>query len=266
MPQSSPTETQELRAYWQPGCTSCLRMKEFLTKHGVPFVSINVLADKNGLAELAELGIRSVPIVRRGTDWANGQVLKDVARVAGIAWGGAKMLSPAALATRLLAIQSAAQRLFAQIPEDKMGQQLPNRPRSYAQLAYHIFNIADAFLEHEVQGLPLKEGAYNRVPPPDMKTKAQVLAYGRQVLAGFQSWWSGPGQAADFTRKANVYYGDVDLHHFLERTTWHSGQHVRQMIMVLGFLGITPDDPPGKETFDGLPMPDKVWDDEKIPA
>ena len=60
---------------------------------------------------------------------------------------------------------------------------LPNRPRSYAQLAYHIFNIADAFLEHEVQGLPLKEGAYNRVPPPEMKTKAQVLDYGQDVLA-----------------------------------------------------------------------------------
>src|SRR5262249_48332587 len=54
-----------IKAYWQPGCTSCLRMKEFLTKHGVPFVSINVLEDKQGFAELAELGIRTVPIVRR---------------------------------------------------------------------------------------------------------------------------------------------------------------------------------------------------------
>ena len=43
---------------------------------------------------------------------------------------------------------------------------LPNRPRSYGQLVYHIFNIADAFLEHEMQGLPLREGAYNRVPAP----------------------------------------------------------------------------------------------------
>ena len=35
------------------------------------------------------LGIRSVPIVWRGKDWVNGQVLREVARVAGIAWGGA---------------------------------------------------------------------------------------------------------------------------------------------------------------------------------
>jgi len=36
MPQS-PSEASVIKAYWQPGCTSCLRMKEFLTKHGVPF-------------------------------------------------------------------------------------------------------------------------------------------------------------------------------------------------------------------------------------
>jgi glutaredoxin len=260
------TAEPAIKAYWQPGCTSCLRMKEFLTRHGVPFVSVNVLADKAAFAELAELGIRSVPIVRRGKDWANGQVLKDVARVAGIKWGGAKMLPVPELVSRLVTIQQAAQRLFAQIPDDKLGQQLPNRPRSYAQLAYHIFNIADAFLEHEVQGLPLKEGAYNRVPPPEMKTKEQILDYGRNVLSGIETWWRGPGQTANFDAKASVYYGNVTLHDYLERTTWHSGQHVRQLMMVLGMLGIAPDRPIGKETFDGLPMPDKVWDDEKPAA
>src|SRR5204862_4110112 len=129
----------------------CRRLTGFLPSRGVPFRPVNVLADTAAFSELAELGIRSVPIVRRGKDWANGQVLKDVARVAGIKWGGANMLPVPELVSRLVTIQQAAQRLFAQIPDDKLGQQLPNRPRSYAQLAYHIFNIADAFLEHEVQ-------------------------------------------------------------------------------------------------------------------
>ena len=265
MPHAS-DDGHAIRAYWQPGCTSCLRMKEFLARHGVPFVSVNVLEDKDAFAELATLGVRSVPIVRRGSDWANGQVLRDVARVAGIPWGGAQMLPPDQLAARLVAIQQAAQRLFAQIPDDKLARLLPHRPRSYAQLAYHTFNIADAFLEHEVLGLPLKEGVYGRVPPPEMDSKAKILAYGADVLARFQAWWSGPGQAADFVRKASVYYGDVTLHEFLERTTWHSGQHVRQIMMVLGMLGIAPDGPIGHETFAGLPMPDKVWDDEQPAA
>src|SRR5262245_58517703 len=187
MPQES-ADGSAIKAYWQPGCTSCLRMKEFLAKHGVPFVSVNVLEDKEAFAELAALGIRSVPIVRRGNDWANGQVLRDVARVAGIPWGGAPVLPAAELAGRLIDIQAAAQRLFAQIPDDELSRMLPHRPRSYAQLAYHIFNICDAFLEHELQGLPLKEGAYGRVPSPGQDTKAKILAYGQEVLERFRGW------------------------------------------------------------------------------
>jgi hypothetical protein len=186
-------------------------MKEFLTKHGVPFVSVNVLEDRGAFEELAALGVRSVPIVRRGSDWANGQVLRDVARVAGIAWGGAQMLPVSELVGRLDTIQSAAQALLAQIPDDKLGRLLPHRPRSYAQLAYHIFNIADAFLEHEVQGLPLKEGVYGRVPPPEMDTKDKVLAYGEDVLLRVRAWWEGAGQTTDFSLPARVYYGQVTL-------------------------------------------------------
>jgi glutaredoxin len=260
------TPQAAIKAYWQPGCTSCLRMKEFLTKHGVPFVSVNVLEDKDGFAELAELGVRTVPIVRRGSEWANGQVLREVARIAGIAWGGAQVLPVPELVARLVTVQTATARLFAQIPDDKIGTLLPNRPRSYAQLAYHIFNIADALLEHEVLGLPLKEGAYARVFAPGKGAKADVLAYGADVLARLQTWWRTAGPTTDFTRKANVYYGDVTLHEYLERTTWHSGQHVRQLVMVLGMLAIQPANPPGAETFAGLPMPEKVWDDENAIA
>ena len=265
MAQASPDDTT-LKAYWQPGCTSCLRMKEFLTKHGVPFVSVNVLEDREAFAELAALGIRSVPIIRRGQDWANGQVLRDVARVAGIQWGGARILPPAELAGRIVIIQTAAQQLFAQVPDDKVGRLLPNRPRTYAQLAYHIFNIADAFLEHETGGLPLKEGAYDRVPSAGANGKAQVLEYGRDVLRRFEVWWKDAGQATDFSKPANVYYGQVTLHEFLERTAWHSGQHVRQLMMVLETLGIPPARHVGEETFAGLPMPEKVWDDERPAA
>ena len=238
-------------------------MKEFLTRHGVPFVSVNVLEDRGAFEELAALGVRSVPIVRRGDDWANGQVLRDVARVAGVAWGGTQMLPPAELVARLETIQSTAQELFAQVPDDKLSRLLPHRPRSYAQLAYHIFNIADAFLEHEVQGLPLKEGVYGRVPPPEMDTKAKIITYGEDVLARVRDWWKSAGQSTDFSCAASVYYGQVSVHEFLERTTWHSGQHVRQLVMVLDMLGIKPVRLLGPETFAGLPMPEKVWDDER---
>ena len=146
----SATQSEPLKAYWQPGCSSCLRMKEFLQRHGVAFESINVLAEKGAVEDLARLGIRSVPIIRRGDDWANGQVLRDVARIAGIDWGGTKILPPEALKIRLDLFQSAARRFLGQLPDEKLASLLPNRPRSYASLAYHVFSIADAFLDHEL--------------------------------------------------------------------------------------------------------------------
>jgi len=41
-------ETQRVKVFWQPGCTSCLRTKEFLTKSGVDYESINVHATPPG--------------------------------------------------------------------------------------------------------------------------------------------------------------------------------------------------------------------------
>ena len=31
-----------LKVYWQPGCSSCLKAKEFLIEHGIEFQSINL--------------------------------------------------------------------------------------------------------------------------------------------------------------------------------------------------------------------------------
>lgn len=207
------------------------------------------------------LGIRQLPVIARGREWVNGQSLKAIAEFVGIDLGTIKQLPPQELARRIDIVLVGAARFFAQIPEAHLGDQLPGRPRSYAQLVWHLFNVVDAFLEHE-QGIALSVTAYNRVPPAGT-TGAEILAYGADVRRRFAEWLQSARMRTDWAGKANVYYGDVSRHEFLERTAWHCGQHVRQLMMVLGFLGIAPDRPLGKEAFDGLPMPDKVWDDEQ---
>jgi hypothetical protein len=119
-------------------------------------------------------------------------------------------------------------------------------------------------LEQEVQGLPLRAGGYSRVPPPELTTQGYILRYGRDVLAACEAWWRGPGQSTDFSTRAKMYYGAVNLLDYLERATWHSGQPGRQMMLVLEKLAILPDRPIGKQTSDGLPMPAKVWDHQRI--
>ncbi len=121
------TETS-LKVYWQPGCSSCLKTKEFLLANGVEFESINVNDDENGFKELAALGLKLVPIVARGKDWANGAVFRDVARVAGFEWRSHDMLSPEEMADRIGGILAGAQRLAVQIPEDRLDDMLSGRP------------------------------------------------------------------------------------------------------------------------------------------
>ena len=145
---------QPLKVYWQPGCSSCLKTKEFLLEHGIPFESVNVLDDEEGFKELERLGVRLVPIVARGDAWANGAVFRDVAKVAGFEYGGHAMLTPEELKDKVLMILDAAARYLEQIPEDKLDEVLPGRPRSYRQLVYHVFDIPKVFLDRVEHDAP----------------------------------------------------------------------------------------------------------------
>jgi hypothetical protein len=208
---------------------------------------------------LLALGTRQLPVVARGARWANGQSLKAIAELVGIDLGRVEHLPPAELVRRIDIVLDGAARFFAQFPEDRLGDQLPGRPRSYAQLAWHLFNVVDAFLEHE-QGIALSERAYSRIPAPGT-TRPEILAYGADVRQRLGEWWQGAQGRGDWAARADVYYGEVSRHEFLERTTWHAGQHARQLMWVLeDKFGIAPSDPIPPETWTGLPMPEQVWD------
>ncbi len=251
-----------LKVYWQPGCSSCLKAKEFLIANGRAFVSVNVLEDEAGFAELAALGVRLVPIVARGSDWANGAVFRDVARVAGFPYGEPEMLAPAEMVRRLDAILRAARRHAAQIPESVLDTAPAGRPRTYRQLAYHVFNIPEVFLDLVERGAPYTYEALRAILPPGMETRDDLLEYGEAVRRRVLAWWERDGAATDFAGPGRVYYGDVTLHEVLERTCWHSGQHARQLMLLLDSLGIEPDGPLTEADFAGLPMPREAWDNE----
>ena len=253
-----------LKVYWQPGCSSCLKTKEFLIDHGIPFTSVNVLQDPEGFKELQGLGIRLVPIVARGTTWANGAVFRDVARVAGFEYSAHTMLTPEALKDKVLMILDAAGRYLSQIPEDHLDVVLPGRPRSYRQLVYHVFDIPKVFLDRVEHDAPYTYEALKSVLPADMTSKEALINYGRENRERFARWWDRDGTSTDFLQPGNVYYGEVSLHEVLERTGWHSGQHTRQIILMLREkLYIEPDRPLVDADFAGLPVPKNVWDNER---
>ena len=48
-------------------------------------------------------------------------------------------------------------------------------------------------------------------------------------------------------------------HDLLERTTWHAGQHLRQLYILAERIAITPEAPEPVEAYAGLPMPAAIW-------
>lgn len=259
---STTAQAAPLKVYWQPGCSSCLRTKEFLTKHGVPFVSVNVMADEQGFADLARLGLRQIPIVARGDDWVNGQVIKDVARIAGIDLGAQTMLPPAELSRRIGIVLGAAGRGLAQLPNGTLDTMLPNRPQSYRQLACHVFQIIEAFLDLAEHGKRLEFAAYVQDVPAEIHDRAGLVAFGAGIAGRYAAWWDESGMATDWRAPADVYYGAQTMHEFLERTTWHGAHHARQVQMLVTTFGLVVDGPLTEADLAGLPVPVQVWDDK----
>ncbi|WP_418282584.1 DinB family protein [Halorubrum sp. DTA98] len=270
--------TADTHLYWATGCTSCLRVKEFLERNGVEFVSHNVVgpdaerdptdpspigvqgADPEIIEEMTELGLPGhVPVVRVGDDWADGKDIPNVADLVGIEHE-AEPLPVEELGDRLDTMLSAALRYLELIPESELSTDIPNRPRSYGELIQHVFSLPDVFMMHEA-GVPM-DGVPRMDHDWDPHSTVALDTYGRSVRGRFRDWIEGPGSTTDWSETADVFWGQPTKHEFFERTTWHTGQHVRQLEWILEHeLDVGFDDPIDPALWEGLPMPRKVWNE-----
>ena len=212
------------------------------------------------MAELRKLGARSVPVVSRGDRFAFAQVIKDVVDFLDLPDDTAPELSPEELATRLDRIIETAVRLTRQMPDERLEDLLPNRPRSWRVLMHHVYQIPVAFLDLEEQGRTLTYEALTEPPPAGMRTSAAVADHGEAVRVRFAAWWNRVA-GEDFSGPVSTYFGGTTRHEMLERTVWHSAQHVRQVASLLEQAEVAPDRPLAADDLRGLPLTDKVWDE-----
>jgi glutaredoxin len=138
---------ERVKVFWQPGCTSCLRTKEFLTRQGVDYESINVHGNSAAMEELRKLGARSVPIISRGEHFVYAQTLTDVVKFLDLQIKLREPLSPGELLQKLDLVLTAAARYVRQIPDDRLALPFRNRNRPIRVLGCHVFRIPEAFLE-----------------------------------------------------------------------------------------------------------------------
>ena len=218
------------------------------------------MQDAAGRAELQRLGARSIPVLSRGDEFVFAQNIAQVVAFLKLNEKAGPVLSPAQLVARMQLYIDQALRIIPQMPDDLLETLTPNRPRSYARLAHHMFRICEAFVE-VADGAFFSQGLPGEVAhPEEMASTAALTDYGRRVRARVDNWWATtPDRSAE--AEVETYYGRQKLHEVQERATWHIAQHTRQWVMLLDRHGIAADRPLGPADFADLPMPQQVWDE-----
>ncbi|WP_213233516.1 glutaredoxin domain-containing protein [Caballeronia sp. NK8] len=250
----------EFSVFWQPGCSSCVRVKEFLTRLEIPFKSVDVLSDSEGRNELRRLGARSIPIVSKGDAFTYAQSIEDVARFVDRMDAVTDRLPPEVLFSKWTKVLSVALANIPMIPDDEFNQSvLPNVPRSYRDLSYHIFQVVDAFLQTVQDGLEDWTVVANVSPPERIQKKEDTVNEGQELTERLQHWWLTL-EDKSCQQSLTMFYGKHPMHQFLERSTWHSAQHTRQLIALLSDKGIELPAKLEADDYAGLPMPKKLWE------
>jgi hypothetical protein len=200
-----------------------------------------------------------VPVVSTGDKFVFAQVVKDVIDFLGLKDETAPELTPDELKSRYNSILKTTIDLVRAMPDDKLENQLPNRPRSWRVLMHHVFQIPFALLDMEDTGETLVYEKMVAPPPDDMVPSAAIAEFGDHVHKRFKAWADNT-RGEDFSIQVQTYFGATSRHEILERTVWHSAQHARQVASLLEQAGVTAEKSMTAADIKGLPLTDKIWD------
>jgi glutaredoxin len=238
-----------------------LRTKEFLSKKGIDFISVDVLNDAGGREQLLKLGVRTVPVLARGTQHIFCQDIEDVAEFVGLQGSGHTPLPAPELMSKWEYVLRAAQRYIRQIPDHRLDERvIDNRDRSIRLMGHHVFRIGEAFLETVIDGVEYRVSNANVPPEQGTYTAgAQIVEYGDAILERLANWWNRL-EDKSCNQRVKAFYGTPPAHQLLERSTWHSAQHTRQLMAVVERFGIEPEGRLTADDLAGLPLPDGLWE------
>jgi glutaredoxin len=241
--------------YWLPGCSSCLRVKEFVERSKVAFEEINVLEQPERAEKLTAIGLYT-PAVCVGERCVSGTGLDAVAALLGIPYERPPMLSPDELLARYLTILDAARRYIQQLPSDGLAFSLPGRERPMIDVANQTVSVIRGFLAAYYDGT--HDRRYTKLPD-DVRNVADLVARADETRALVRTWWDDDGCDDPLDRVIDTpWWGHRTLLEVFEREVWHTAQHTRQLMLALELLGIDPDRPLAERDFAGLPLPEGI--------
>ena len=219
------------------------------------FEGFDVEAEPERRRDLEPFGVPRVPATIVGGRVVHGWNPKALAELVGARYAERLQLAPAELARRLDTVLAATQRAIRQVPRERLGMKAPGRDRSVRQLGFHVFRLSAAFVDTREEE-HLSEYVFDERAPAEMADGDAVARYGETVRRRLAAYCGRPGWC-DGT--VSTYYGPQSAHDFMERTTWHAAQHLRQIYWFLERMGVRADAPLADADLDGLPIPIDVW-------
>ena len=228
-----------------------------MSSWGVEFDPVDVQADAVAREEMVRLGIPRPPGVALGDRVVHGWNPDGYAALLGVKYHAARRFSPAELASRLDRVLESAQALVARFDARQMDHVPPERKRTLRDLAFHVFRLSLGFVD-AVDRAELPESVYEERAPGELVTGGDVARYGALVRARLSGWFQGAG-ADEYERTVQTYYGPQAADDLLERTTWHAGQHLRQLYVLAERLKVPTPGPLPAHLFKDLPIPDAIW-------
>ncbi len=219
------------------------------------FEGFDVEAEPERRRDLEPFGIPRVPATIVGDRAVHGWNPKALADLVGVPYLEREPLTPSELARRLDLVLAATQRAIRQVPREHLGMKAPGRNRTVRQLGFHVFRVSAAFVDTREQG-HLRGEWFEESPPAEMADADAIARHGEAVRRRLQAYCARPGWCAG---SVSTYYGPQSAHEFMERTTWHAAQHLRQIYWFLDRMGVRADSPLTDADLDGLPIPSDVW-------
>ena len=206
---------------------------------------------------MKRVGVPRVPAVQVGDRAVHGWNPQGYADLLGVTYKAATQLSPRELAERMDRILESAQMLVSRFSAAQLDVVPPERKRSIRDLAFHVFRVGLSYIDAMDQGR-LPETWFDERAPEGMDDGGDVARWGALVRGRIAGWFEGVGPE-EFERTVDVYYGPQGSHDLLERTTWHCGQHLRQLHVLAERLNIPTPGPLPVHLFKDLPIPDAIW-------
>ena len=219
------------------------------------FEGFDVEARPERRADLERFGVKRVPATIVGDRIVHGWNPEALAELVGTHYRAPGKLTPGELAARMDTVLAATQRAIRQVPREHLGMKYPGRDRTVRQLAFHVFRVAASFVDTREEG-HLTGAWFEENAPPEMADGEAVARYGDTVRRRLDAYYRRPGWCDG---QVSTYYGPQSAPDFMERTTWHAAQHLRQIYWFLDEMKVAKDAALTDADLDGLPFPKEVW-------